>query len=70
VTTGLCDRCGSIIKRGSQLEIDRYLQSHLLLGVFPTPPIPANDHEILPRYSKTRLLLLFPRFYIFIYVMD
>ena len=47
-TTGLCDRCGSIIKRGSQVEIDRYLQSHLLLGVFPTPSFPDNDHEILP----------------------
>jgi hypothetical protein len=38
-----------------QPDPDSYLQSHLYLGVFPTAPVPGNDHTLLPSPEIDRL---------------
>lgn len=40
--------CASFMTNGTTKDRDYYLQSHLLIGVYPTVPFPDNDHEILP----------------------
>ena len=35
-------------KKDLQPDPDAYFQRHLYLGVFPTAPVPGNDHTILP----------------------
>ena len=40
--------CATIMTNGTSTERSYFLQSHLLLGVYPTIPFPDNDHEILP----------------------
>jgi len=40
--------CASLMTNGTTPDRDSFLQSHLLLGVYPTVPFPDNDHEILP----------------------
>jgi hypothetical protein len=36
---------------------DSYLQSHLYLGVFPTAPVPGNDHTLRPSPEMDKLYI-------------
>jgi hypothetical protein len=38
-----------------QPDQDSYLQSHLYLGVFPTAPVPGNDHTLRPSPEMDKL---------------
>ncbi len=42
-------QCAALMTNGTDTVRDRFLQSHLLLGVYPTVPFPDNDHALLPR---------------------
>ena len=41
-------KCAEMMTNGTDTERNQFLQSHLLLGVFPTVTFPDNDHAILP----------------------
>ena len=45
---GGATRCGELMTNGSDAARHRFLQSHLLLGLTPSVPVPNNDHEIQP----------------------
>jgi hypothetical protein len=40
-----------------QPDQDSYLQSHLYLGVFPTAPVPGNDHTLRPSPGMDKLYI-------------
>jgi hypothetical protein len=40
-----------------QPDQDSYLQSHLYLGVFPTAPVPGNDHTLRPSPEMDKLYI-------------
>jgi hypothetical protein len=40
-----------------QPDQDSYLQSHLYLGVFPTAPVPGNDHTLVPSPAMDKLYI-------------
>ncbi|MDR0704037.1 MAG: NPCBM/NEW2 domain-containing protein [Planctomycetaceae bacterium] len=46
-----------------QPDQDSYLQSHLYLGVFPTAPVPGNDHTLRPSPEMDRLYIDYGRLF-------
>ena len=47
--------CASLMTNGTNAQRDRFLQSHLLLGLYPTVTFPDNDHEILPHIRADQI---------------
>lgn len=45
---GNATECGRLMTNGSDAERHHFLQSHLLLGLFPSVPVTDNDHQIQP----------------------
>jgi hypothetical protein len=41
-------KCGEMMTNGTDKERNQFLQSHLLLGVYPSVPFPDNDHILQP----------------------
>lgn len=41
-------QCGALMTNGSDAVRHRFLQSHLLYGLFPSVPVADNDHQIQP----------------------
>ena len=56
---GNATQCGKIMTNGTDAVRHHFMQSHLLLGLYPSVPIKDNDHQIQP---ATRADLFYKRY--------